>query len=35
MNGEKTTLPTLRNIEWIIVKKETKNKSSTILYFNE
>ena len=36
MNGEKTTLPSLRNLEWRTVKMEMeKNKSGTNLYINK
>ena len=35
MNGEKTTLPSLRNIEWRTDKTERKNKSNTKLYINK
>ena len=32
MNSEKTTLPSLRNIEWVTVKTET-NKINQVLYY--
>ena len=35
MNSEKTTLPSLRNIEWRTLKIETKNKSNTTLHTKE
>ena len=31
MNGKKTTLPSLRNIEWRTVKTETENKLNTYI----
>ena len=34
MNGEKTTLPSLRNIEWRIVKMETEKINQVLTYIS-
>ena len=32
MNGKKTTLSSLRNIDWRTIKMETKNISQVLIY---
>ena len=34
MNGEKTTLPSLRNIKWRTVKKETEKINQALTYIS-
>ena len=34
MNGEKTTLPSLRNIEWCTVKPETEKNNQVLTYIS-